>query len=69
MADSGKIATKEMIDYYLSNKRSFYDVLIRKKKFLPSYESSIITIEFLHLVFTGQIAVPEYTEVHPIKLA
>ena len=60
---------RKLFDQYVPNKRAFYDLLIRKRKYLPDFEYNIITIEFLHQIFNGELPVPTQDEVSCITLA
>ena len=60
---------RKLFDQFVPNKKSFYELLIRKRKFLPDYEYNIITIDFLHQVFNGELPVPNQDEVSCITLA
>ena len=40
-------SNKDRLDFYISNKKAFYDFLLRKKFFMPEYKSSAITIELM----------------------
>ena len=44
-------SNKERVDFYLGNKRAFYDFLLRKKYFMPDFKSSAVTVELMDEVF------------------
>ena len=49
--NSGDITeNRDLLDRFAPNKELFYKLLIRKGKYLPDQECSIISIEFLHAV-------------------
>ena len=60
---------RKLFDQFIPDKKSFYELLIRKGKFLPDYECNIITIEFLHQIFNDELPVPNQNEVNCITLA
>ena len=59
---------RQLLDKYAPNKRAFYDLLIRKRKYLPDYECNIITIEFCHGVWNEDLPIPSQDEISCISL-
>ena len=43
----------QKVNEYLPNRQAQYDFLIRRGYYMPSFKSSIVTIEFMHAVFIG----------------
>ncbi len=51
------------------DKKNIYSLLIRRKKFMPSFKSRINTVKFFDDILKENIMVPNIDDVHPIVLA
>ena len=51
------------------DKKNIYSLLIRRKKFMPTFKSRINTIKFFDDILNENIMVPNIDDVHPIVLA
>ena len=51
------------------DKKNIYNVLIRRKKFMPTFKSRINTIKFFDDILRENILVPSIDDVHPVVLA
>ena len=60
---------KEKIDLYLQNKSSFYQFLLRKDYFMPSYKCEAVNVPFMNSVFVGTCFMPKQKDVHPASIA
>ena len=57
------------MNVYLQNKELFYQFMLRKGYFMPSYKCEGLNVPFMHAVFTGECYLPKQTEVTPTVLA
>lgn len=60
---------KEVMNAYLPDKEAFYELLVRRRYYLPHIKSSIVTIKFMDGVFRKTIFCAMFDQVHPIRLA
>jgi hypothetical protein len=50
------------------SKNDYYDAMVLNKFFMPSYKSSIITLQTMELMRAGVVYCPKISDVHPIKV-
>ena len=62
-----KTATESTVQSLLTNKAQQVDLLRRLDFFLPRESAQIMTSQFLHEVFIGQVFLPRQSEVHPVQ--
>jgi len=62
MSDAQKVTVKRL-ERYIASKRDLYDSAIRNGYFLPSFNSSIITEEYLLQAINSKLWCPLFKEI------
>mgnify|MGYP003330584146 CR=1 FL=1 len=60
---------RQVFDKHVPDKESFYELLIRRRFFMPHIKCNIITVRLMDQVYTGKIFMPNINQVHPITIA